>query len=167
MRKEDLLVYFALAQFQKHKGYAQQPESLKRDIKAFFGNYNVALTQAKELLFSIADTGAIEKACVEIAEKVNGKLVYEDEMPHSLTIGKRSLNALPAVLRVYVGSAQQLYGDIDEVHEIKIHITSGKVTLLTYSGWGKTNTPALRERVKINMTKQQIYYFHYIRESET
>jgi len=44
MRKEDLLVYFALALFQKHKGYAQQPESLKRDIKAFFGNYNVLLT---------------------------------------------------------------------------------------------------------------------------
>ncbi|WP_445767167.1 DNA phosphorothioation-associated putative methyltransferase [Rheinheimera sp.] len=167
MRKEDLLVYFALAQFQKHKGYAQQPEGLKRDIKAFFGNYNVALMQAKELLFSIADTGIIEQACVEIAEKVNGKLVYEDEMPHSLIIDKGRLNDLPAVLRVYVGSALQLYGDIDEVHEIKIHITSGKVTLLTYSDRGQTDTLALRERVKINMAKQQIYYFNYIKESET
>lgn len=156
MRKEDLLVYFALEQFQKHKGYAQQPESLKRDIKAFFGNYNVALTLAKELLFSIADTGIIEKACIEIAEKINGKLVYEDSLPHSLIIGKGSLNDLPAVLRVYVGSALQLYGDIDEVHEIKIHITSGKVTLLTYSDWTKTDTPALRERVKIDMSKQKV-----------
>lgn len=167
MRREDLLVYFALAQFQKHKGYAQQPESLKRDIKAFFGNYNVALTRAKELLFSIADTGIIEKACVDIAVKVNGKLVYEDELPHSLIIEKGRLNDLPAILRVYVGSALQLYGDTDEVHELKIHITSGKVTLLTYLDWGKTDTPALRERVKINMTKQQIYYFDYIKESET
>lgn len=64
IRKEDLLVYFALAQFQKHKGYTQQPEGLKRDVKAFFGNYNVALTQAKELLFSIADTEVIEQACL-------------------------------------------------------------------------------------------------------
>ena len=160
MRKEDLLVYFALAQFQKHKGYAQQPESLKRDIKAFFGNYNVALTQAKELLFSIADTGAIEKACVEIAEKVNGKLVYEDEMPHSLIIEKDSLNDLPAILRVYVGSALQLYGDIDEVHEIKIHINSGKVTLLTYSDRKKTESLVLRERVKIDMSKQKVYFFN-------
>jgi DNA phosphorothioation-associated putative methyltransferase len=159
MRKEDLLVYFALAQFQKHKGYAQQPEGLKRDIKAFFGNYNVALTLAKELLFSIADTGIIEKACIEIAEKINGKLVYEDELLHSLIIDKGRLNDLPAILRVYVGSALQLYGDTDEVHEIKIHITSGKVTLLTYSDWGKTDTPALCERVKIDLRTQKVYFF--------
>lgn len=156
MRREDLLVYFALAQFQKHKGYAQQPEALKRDIKAFLGNYNVALTQAKELLFSIADTAVIEQACLAIAEKVKGKLVYEDELPHSLIIEKSYLNDLPAILRVYVGSALQLYGDIDEVHEVKVHITSGKVTLLTYLNWGKTATPALRERVKIDMSKQKI-----------
>ncbi|MDP5142659.1 DNA phosphorothioation-associated putative methyltransferase [Rheinheimera baltica] len=161
MRKEDLLVYFALAQFQKHKGYAQQPEGLKRDIKAFFGNYNVALAQAKELLFSIANTGIIEKACVEIAEKVKGKLVYEDEMPHSLIIEKGYLNDLPAILRVYVGSALQLYGDIDEVHQIKIHITSGKVTLLTYSDWGKANTPNLLERTKIDMSCQRVDIFEY------
>lgn len=160
MRKEDLLVYFALAQFQKHKGYSQQPESLKRDIKAFFGNFNVALTQAKELLFSIADTDFIEKACVGIVTKVKGKLLYENEAPHSLTIEKGYLKDLPAILRVYVGSALQLYGDIDEAHEIKIHITSGKVSLLTYSDWGKANTPTLRERVKINMSNQQITIFN-------
>ena len=73
MRKEDLLVYFALAQFQKHKGYAQQPEGLKRDIKALFGNYNVALTQAKELLFSIADPQAIEDACLQLQQLIPGK----------------------------------------------------------------------------------------------
>lgn len=164
MRKEDLLVYFALAQFQKHKGYAQQPDVLKRDIKAFFGNYNVALIQAKELLFSIADTGIIEQACLEIAEKVNGKLVYEEDIPHSLIIEKSYLNDLPAILRVYVGSALQLYGDIDDVHEIKIHITSGKVTLLTYSDWGKTNTPMLCERVKIDMTYQRVDIFRYSKQ---
>jgi DNA phosphorothioation-associated putative methyltransferase len=159
MRKEDLLVYFALSLFQKHKGYAQQPEGLKRDIKAFFGNYNVALTEAKELLFSIANTDSIEQACLAIAKKVNGKLVYEDERPHSLIIEKAYLNDLPALLRIYVSSALQLYGDIDEIHEIKVHITSGKVTLLTYSDWKKTSTPALRERVKIDMSRQRIEFF--------
>jgi len=166
MRKEDLLVYFALSLFQKHKSYAQQPEGLKRDIKAFFGNYNVALTQAKELLFSIANTDFIEQACLAIAEKVNGKLVYEDENPHSLIIEKRYLNYMPAILRVYVGSALQLYGDIDEVNEIKIHITSGKVTLLTYLDWGKTDTPGLRERVKIDLSSQSIVIFSKFIEAD-
>lgn len=112
------------------------------------------------LLFSIADTEIIEKACIEIAEKVNGKLIYEDEIPHSLIIEKSSLNNLPAILRVYVGSALQLYGDIDEVHEIKIHINSGKVSLLTYFDWGKADTLTLRERVKINMSNQRITIFN-------
>ncbi|MBF4259941.1 DNA phosphorothioation-associated putative methyltransferase, partial [Vibrio anguillarum] len=35
-RKEDLLVYFSMGLFDKRKPYTQQPESLKRDIKALF-----------------------------------------------------------------------------------------------------------------------------------
>jgi len=99
------------------------------------------------------------------AYKVNGKLVYEDEMPHSLIIEKNFLSDLQAILRVYVGSALQLYGDIDEVHEIKIHITSGKVTLLTYSDWGKSDTPSLSERVKINMLNQSIRNYKHSSDS--
>lgn len=93
-------------------------------------------------------------------ERINSKLVYEYELPHSLIIEKKYLNDLPAILRVYVGSAIQLYGDIDEVHEVKIHITSGKVTLLTYSDWKKTETPTLRERTKIDMQKQKLSIFN-------
>lgn len=166
MRKEDLLVYFALAQFQKHKGYSQQPENLKRDIKVFFGNYNIALTQAKELLFSIADADLIGKSCIDTAKKVNGKITYEDDTPHSLVIEKNYLNNLPAILRVYVGAALQLYGDIDDINELKIHINSGKVTLLKYWENKNENTPALRERVKIDMTTQKIHMFFHINKSE-
>lgn len=121
----------------------------------------MALTQAKELLFSIADTGAIEKACVEIAEKVNGKLVYENLKPHSLIIEKGFLSDLPAILRIYIGSALQIYGDIDEVNEIKIHITSGKVTLLTYLDWGIKDTPTLIKRVKLNLAHQTVNFYSY------
>jgi DNA phosphorothioation-associated putative methyltransferase len=161
MRKEDLLVYFALAQFQKHKGYAQQPENLKRDIKAFFSNYIAALTEAKDLLFSIADTNVIESACVTTADKVNGKINLEDDKIHSLIIEKAQLTNLPAVLRIYVGAALQLHGDADEIHEIKIHINSGKVTFLSYKNWGASLTPALSERVKVDLSRQTISYFSY------
>ncbi len=161
MRKEDLLVYFALAQFQKHKGYAQQPENLKRDIKTFFGNYNTAISQARELLFSIADTEVIERACVAIAEAIKGRLVFENELPHSLIFDKCHLNELPSVLRVYVGSALQLYGDIDDVNEIKIHIKSGKVTLLKYINWKLDESEHLSERVKIDLSRQKIDIYSY------
>jgi DNA phosphorothioation-associated putative methyltransferase len=160
MRKEDLLIYFALAQFQKHKGYAQQPELLKRDIKAFFGNYNVSQIQAKELLFSISNTEIIEQACVSITDEINGKIIFENELIHSLIIDKIKLNELPAILRVYVGSALQLYGDIDDVDEIKIHIKSGKVTLINYKKI-QSETPMLLERIKIDMTRQKVEIYNY------
>ena len=36
------------------------------------------------------------------------------------------------MLRVYVGCATQLYGDVEGVDLIKIHMTSGKVSLMKY-----------------------------------
>lgn len=161
MRKEDLLVYFALAQFQKHKGYALQPESLKRDIKAFFGNYKVALTQAKELLFSIANPKAIEDACLKLQQLIPGKLELENDTPHSLTFHKIHLSALNPLLRVYTGAALQLYGELDDIDLIKVHFHSGKLTLLGYDDFTKA-TPLLAERVKIKMAEQSVDFFDYV-----
>ena len=161
MRKEDLLVYFALSQFQKHKPYTKQPEDLKRDIKAFFDSYNNAMQQSKELLFSIANKELIKEACLVANEQLQGTLAYENENAHSFTIEKSLLTQLPAILRIYVGAALQLYGELESIQLIKIHITSGKVTLLGYYDWGKTDTPALRERVKIKMAEQKIDFFDY------
>lgn len=161
MRKEDLLVYFALALFQKHKGYAQQPESLKRDIKAFFGNYNVALNQAKELLFSIADPQAIEDACLQLQQLIPSKLELENDAPHSLTFHKSHLSQLNPLLRVYTGAALQLYGELDDIDLIKIHLHSGKLTLLGYDDFSKA-APLLAERVKIKMAQQSVDFFDYV-----
>lgn len=161
MRKEDLLVYFALAQFQKHKGYAQQPESLKRDIKAFFGTYNTAQTQAKELLFSIADQQAIADACLQLHQQIPSKLELENDIPHSLTFHKTYMAQLNPLLRVYTGAALQLYGELDDIDLIKIHFHSGKLTLLGYDDFSKA-TPLLAERVKIKMAEQSVDFFDYI-----
>ncbi len=161
MRKEDLLVYFALAQFQKHKGFAKQPESLKRDIKAFFGNYNVALKQAKELLLSIADPKAIADACLQQQQLIPSKLELENETPHSLTFHKIHLLQLSPLLRIYTGAALQLYGELDDIDLIKIHFHSGKLTLLGYDDFTKA-TPLLAERVKIKMAEQIVDFFDYV-----
>jgi len=161
MRKEDLLVYFALAQFQKHKGYAHQPMGLKRDIKVFFGDYRVALTQAKELLFSIADPQDIEAACLQLHQLIPSKLDLENDTPHSITFHKSHLNHLNPLLRIYTGAALQLYGELDDIDLIKIHLHSGKLTLLGYDDFSKT-TPLLAERVKIKMAQQSVDFFDYV-----
>src|SRR5690606_7469477 len=118
---------------------------LKRDIKAFFGTYNVALTQAKELLFSIADPQAIADACLQLQQLIPGKLELENDTLHSLTFHKTHLPQLSPLLRVYTGAALQLYGELDDIDLIKIHFHSGKLTLLGYDDFTKA-TPLLAER---------------------
>jgi DNA phosphorothioation-associated putative methyltransferase len=60
----------------------------------------------------------------------------------------------------------QLYGELDDIQLIKIHITSGKVTLLGYEGFDDTPLPQLKERVKIKMAEQDVDFFDYIREDK-
>jgi DNA phosphorothioation-associated putative methyltransferase len=162
MKKEDLLLYFSMSLFDKHKPYTKQPEELKRDVKAFFGDYKTAKSLATELLFEIADVDKIEVECIFANESLPAsKLEYESGKPHSLTVHKSYLNALPLLLRVYVGAALQLYGDLEDIQLVKLHITSGKVTLLGYENFEKEEFPKLKERVKIKMADQDIDFFDY------
>ena len=166
MKKEDFLLYFSMSLFDKHKPYTKQPEEVKRDVKAFFGDYKTAKSLATELLFEIADVDKIEAECIFANESLPAsKLEHESGKPHSLTVHKTYIDALPLLLRVYVGAALQLYGDIEDIQLVKLHITSGKVTLLGYENFEKEEFPKLKERVKIKMAEQDIDFFDYINSS--
>ncbi len=160
LRREDLLVYFALSQFEQHKGYSRLPDEQKRDIKIFFDTYKVAINEAKVLLFAIADTQLIEQACID---------AHDNKLPasklnsgHSLEFHKKYLSYLPALLRVYVGAAVQLYGELDEIDLVKIHITSGKVSFMGYDNFDTSPLPTLRERIKVKMWQLDVDFFDYV-----
>jgi len=158
VRRDDLLVYFSLGLFGQRKPYRHMPEGLKRDIKSFFGKYTDALNQAKNLLFSVGKPENIQQACEEFYKKVQkGKM----DKGHSLTIHRDYLNELPSVLRVYVGCATQLYGDIETADLVKIHIRSGKVSLMRYDDFEGKPLPLLLERIKIKLRDQEIDFFKY------
>ena len=70
---------------------------------------------------------------------------------------------LPPLLRVYLGAACQLYGDLTDIDVIKLHIRSGKVSLMGYDDFSKP-IPHLVERVKIKMADQEVDFFDYINE---
>ncbi|WP_435237542.1 DNA phosphorothioation-associated putative methyltransferase [Psychromonas sp. PT13] len=162
-RKEDLLLYFAMSLFEKRKPYTQQPDNLKRDIKTHFGEYKTALNLATELLYAISDIDLIEEQC----NKANASLPASiTNKGHSLILHKNFIDQLPLLLRVYVDAALQMYGEIDEAIDlIKIHITSGKVTLTNYDDFENKAVPFLVERIKIKMADQDIDFFDYINES--
>ena len=160
-RRNDLLVYFALGLFGRRKPYRHMPESLKRDLKVFFGSYATAIAEARDLLFSIANSEKIGRACEAAFEAIG----CGDLRPKtSYTFHRDYLNELPTILRVYVGCAVELYGDLVGVQLIKVHIGSGKVSLMTYSGFGETPVPQLNERTKINLRDQEIEVFSYTGE---
>jgi DNA phosphorothioation-associated putative methyltransferase len=159
-RKDDLLVYFALSFFRKRKPYSRMPESLKRDIKAFFEKYTDARVQGKKLLFSLASPKVIYDVCVKAHEKLPASQLNDY---HDLIFHRQFLNQCPKELRVYIGCAIQLYGDIDNVDLIKAHIRSGKVSFMIYDDWEK-DIPLLKERIKIKLREQDIDFFDYVDE---
>ena len=160
-RKEDLLIYFALSQFDKRKPYTQLPDELQRDVKAFFGNYNNALAIAKELLYSIADTELITETSLAAQKILPASHLLEN---HSLTFHKDFIEQLPALLRVYVECAVQLYGELEDIQLIKIHFHSGKVSFMGYDDFDNSPLPLLKERIKVKLAQQQVDYFDYVGE---
>lgn len=156
-RIADLEVYFALQQFSRRRPYKHLDPGLQRDIKVFFGDYQAALEAGRRQLFRIADTEAIADACRTAAEHGLGWL----EPGASLQLHSRLVEALPVLLRVYVGAAAMLYGDIREADLVKIHIGSGKLSLMRYDNFDGLALPRMVERVKINLRELDIDYFTY------
>ena len=118
---------------------------------------------ARERLFQIADVAAIEAAAVTASEHGLG-----DYLPgQSLALQAELVDQLPPILRLYVGCAAVLYGDYRHADLIKIHIASGKVSLMRFDDFEHQALPKLMERVKIKLREQEIDFFNYGDEFES
>lgn len=159
IRKNDLLVYLALEHFSKRRPYRRMPASLRRDIAYHFGKYSDGRLLAQTVLYSVSDIEMINAACVEAHAGLPASLLEPGE---GLTFHKEHLNRCPPALRVYVGCALQLYGDLITIDLIKVHIQSGKVTLLGFDDFAGKAVPRLQERIKIKMAEQDIDFFDYV-----
>ena len=158
-RSDDLLVYFALGLFEKRGRYSDMPETLKRDIKALFANHQNVRSAAKELLFSVSSPTVIHEACVLASQELPSS-VYKDGL--QFTFHEKYLELLPPALRIYVGCAAQLFGDLEDIDLIKIHVRSSKVSFMGYEGFHDTPLPRLTQRVKVNLRSQEVDYFDYV-----
>jgi hypothetical protein len=156
-RKEDLLVFFALQQFEQRQRYTTFSEELRRDIKTFFGTYQNAQEEARQLLFSAGKRDLIRQLCREATNNGLGWL----EKDHALYLHTSLVERLPAVLRVYVGCASYVFGDVTSADLIKIHIASAKITLLSCDDFAGTPLPRLLESITIRFRDQDVKRFSY------
>jgi DNA phosphorothioation-associated putative methyltransferase len=90
--------------------------------------------------------------------------IYDQE-EEQFTFHRKFLNQLPPALRVYVQCGALRYGDPEEADLIKIHIASGKLTLLHYDDFKKAE-PILQMRIKINLRNQFVQVFDHRAERQ-
>lgn len=156
-RVSDLLVFGAQRQFEKRAVYRELEPGLRADVRHFFGDHAAWQATARAVLFDIGNLASIDAACREAAAKGYGYL----EEGHSLQLHISLLERLPTVLRVYVACATMLCGDVSEFDLVKIHIRSGKATLLKFDDFEGCPLPRLLQRVKVNLRDQDLDVFNY------
>jgi DNA phosphorothioation-associated putative methyltransferase len=152
-RREDILVYLALGRFRKRPALSQLPRTLQRDMKAFFGSYARACTEADDLLFKSGDAAAIDAACQRASV---GKL-----LPDDLYIHRSALDALEPLLRIYEGCGRSYLGEVEGANLIKIHRRTGKLSYLVYPDFETDPHPALARCVRLNLRTRQIECYDY------
>ncbi len=152
-RRRDLLVYVALANLRKKVPFGHLSQTLRWDIREFFGNYTRALEKGIDLLYAAGDTGEIELACEEL------KVGWQDEQ--ALYLHRSLLEDLPPVLRAYVGCATALFGDVSQADVVKLHKASGKATFLVYDDFEGKPLPELQHRIKVNLRTRWVQVFDH------
>lgn len=156
-RRDDLLVFLALRLFSKRKPYRHLDPGIQRDIKAHFGDYAKALGQAMQQLERIADPTALDQASQTACEQGLGHYRPSEQLQLHVSL----IDRLPALLRIYVGCGTMLYGGLDGVDLVKIHIRSGKLSLLKFDDFDGKPLPLMTERIKLKLRSQDIDYFEY------
>lgn len=142
-RGRDLSIYLALSQFEGRPPFGKLPLALQRDVKAFFGNYKQACTEADTLLYSLGQPGIVEQACQD-AEL--GKLT-----PTALYVHESALSMLSPILRLYEGCARGYLGRVDGANIIKMHRSEPKVSYLSYPDFESEPHPPLSESLTVHL----------------
>jgi len=156
-RADDVRLFLAAQQFQRRPAYKTLETRLQRDIRAFFGDYRSAEAAGLQLLFDAADPDKLLEACRAAA--VAGLGWLEDD--HSLQMHVWMVERLPVVLRAYVTCGLILWDALSEVQLLKIHVSSGKLTLMEYDDFDGSPVPLLKRRVKVNVRRLDYEIFDY------
>jgi len=154
---DDLVVFAALSESRKRQAYRALDPALQLDVRHHFGDYRSLLETAHAALRELTDLEKLNAACVTASAQGLGWL----EDSHSLQVQTCIVPRLPALLRLYVGCATLLAGDIADFDLVKIHIRSGKLSLLRFANFATSPVPRLVQRVKVKLRQLDLDLFDY------
>lgn len=159
-RADDLRLYLAIQNFSKRPKYRQLEPRLQRDVIEFFGDYGAAQSAGLQLLRDASNVEKIREQCQKAAELGLGD--YDDG--HSLQLHVELVDRLPVLLRAYVACATILTQGMSAAKLVKIHITSGKLSLMEFDEFDECALPMMTRRIKVNLKKQTYDQYEYGRE---
>lgn len=152
-RKQDLLVYLALARFTKRLRLCKLPDDLQLDIRSFFQSYEAACSEADRLLSIVGTRPALETAFS--AARV-GKLTGSALYVHLSTISR-----LPTLLRLYEGCARGYVGNIEGATVAKLHRMKPQISYLAYPRFDVDPHPTLAGSFIVDLQRLSIRYIDY------
>ena len=156
-RREDLLIYLALAGFRKRPLLGQLPRTLQRDLRAFFGTYSRACQEADAPRFRTGDTTAIDEPC---RHSPVGKL-----LPDDLYVHRRRRIRWNRSCEFTRAAAGAFLGEVERANLIKIHRRSGKLSYLVYPEFDADPHPELLRSIRVNLRTRQIDSNNYAQSS--
>lgn len=152
-RRQELLVRFALARLRRRPKFTELPESVRRDVRALYGSYKDACRQADDLLFSIGNAAIVIKAAD--ASSVGKRT------PDSIYAHIDAIDLLPPPLRVFIGAAGALVGDVPETTLVKAHFNRPRVSYLVYPDFDTDPHPMLTESWVVDFQKLDVRLHNY------
>ena len=114
--REDLLVHYALARLNRSASADRPSPAMVRDTRAHFGSQREMIAAATEYLMGLADDARVATAAAVAAEQGVGALDHRGRL--LFDAGRRE--ALPALLRVYLGCAAFLAGEPDDTMLVRL-----------------------------------------------
>lgn len=156
-RSNELRVFFALQRFTRRRALKDLGPRLRRDVKSFFGTVSNAHAEGFGLLTKCGSPEVIEALCTSAATQGLGWL----DRDHSLQLHTSLVPRLDPILRIYIGCATVLYGDVSSADLVKIHFHSGKLTLMKFDDFAIKPLPRMTERVKLRFRDSDFDYFEY------
>jgi DNA phosphorothioation-associated putative methyltransferase len=141
--KEDLIVFLALAAFRGRPRMSDLSEGLRADVRALFGSYRQACSEADAVLFSLGDREHLD---AHLRSSAIGKL-----LPEALYVHVAALPKLSPVLRLYEGCARALVGDVPHANVIKLNREHRRVSYLSYPEFDRDPHPALAESLGVDL----------------
>jgi DNA phosphorothioation-associated putative methyltransferase len=152
-RREDLLVYLALAKFGKRVQLRRLPEDLQLDILSFFSTYTAACRASDGLLFKLGNDNhlntALESASIG---KLTGSALY---------VHVTAISELPLLARLFEGCARIYAGTVEGATLVKLHRHKPLVSYLSYPTFDEDAHPALHASVVVDLGRLSVRLLGY------